>query len=188
MTQTSLPYVIDLPFPISANRLWRRSGTRIYTSPAYKAWLIDADRTWLMYKKPGPPVTLEKYELDVVLDARRRHGNADGDNLLKCINDWLQRVEIIRDDKFCERWGGSWGIAPLGCIVEIRPLRQDLTLRQEQLRTQMDKLEENLARDAINELGRIAAALEAIVAKLNSVTAKTDAGRESIRTWDASPN
>lgn len=62
---------------------------------------------------------LGAYEITVILDRRCRHANADGDNLLKCINDWLEHVELVHNDKNCERWAGTWGDAPAGCRVEL---------------------------------------------------------------------
>lgn len=114
-----ISYRIDLPFPVSANRLWRNSRGRIHLSAEYVEWKAAADGAWLRQKPPGRPVMLGSYELVVVLDRRCRQGGADGDNTLKCINDWLQRVELVRDDRYCERWSGSWGDAVAGCRIEV---------------------------------------------------------------------
>jgi hypothetical protein len=34
--------------------------------------------------------------------------------------DWLQRVELIENDKFCDRIVATWGKAPLGVKVRLR--------------------------------------------------------------------
>lgn len=62
-------------------------------------------------------VQLGHYEMFVILHSERRSSLIDGDNHLKCVNDWLQRVELIHNDRLCDHWGGAWGTAPAGCRV-----------------------------------------------------------------------
>jgi hypothetical protein len=43
----------------------------------------------------------------------------DLDNPIKPLLDWLLRVELIENDKYCDRILAQWGDAPLG--VRLRP-------------------------------------------------------------------
>jgi Holliday junction resolvase RusA-like endonuclease len=54
----------------------------------------------------------------------RRPDNRKGDldNGIKPLMDWLQRVELIENDKYCDRILAQWGEAPLGVRVRLRPV------------------------------------------------------------------
>jgi hypothetical protein len=45
----------------------------------------------------------------------------DLDNGIKPLMDWLQRVELIEDDKFCDRLLAQWGGPPERVHVRLRP-------------------------------------------------------------------
>jgi hypothetical protein len=45
---------------------------------------------------------------------------SDLSNRIKALEDWLQRVELIENDKYCERLVAEWGRAPLGVRVRLR--------------------------------------------------------------------
>jgi Holliday junction resolvase RusA-like endonuclease len=126
-------YEIELPFPLSTNRLWRASGRtptshggqpyfraiRVHLSPEYTRWKREADALYMTQKQALRLQTLGVYGIHCVFSADHRRKNQDGDNLTKCVNDWLQRVEIIKDDCLCERGSWEWGAAPTGCIVRL---------------------------------------------------------------------
>jgi Holliday junction resolvase RusA-like endonuclease len=137
---SELHYQIDLPFPISTNRLWRASGRscqgtsdivmrqakgqvafyggiRVHLSKAYTAWKREADALYMTQKQRLGAKTLGKYTIHCVFSSALRRPNQDGDNLTKCVNDWLQRVEIIHNDCLCEAGSWEWGLAPFGCIA-----------------------------------------------------------------------
>lgn len=130
---TTVRYRIDLPFPISANRLWRSSSQlvhtrrgsvlgapRVHLSPQYRAWLDQADRLYLTQKRGiGPVRPLGRFRVDLRLAAAKRDARQDGDNLQKCVLDWLQRVEIIRNDSLCEAGSWAWADIPCECRVEV---------------------------------------------------------------------
>jgi hypothetical protein len=125
-----LSYSIKLPFPISINRIWRstvrhrRTGSQlqisgpasVIRSPEYRLWIKHADDMWLTQKIGMRPVMLGHHRVHLVLDARRRR--ADGHNLMKGVLDWLQRVEIIHNDRDTDFWSGEWAFAD-GCTVHI---------------------------------------------------------------------
>ena len=127
-----LRYQIILPFPISANRIWRYTGNRalwrggrgtgakyVTIAPVYAKWIKEADALWLTQKQAVRPVKLGRYAFEVVLCAHMRRSNQDGDNLMKCVNDWLQRVEIIHNDCLCDAWGGSWAVIAEECVLTV---------------------------------------------------------------------
>ena len=148
MTSATMPATvrlsIELPFPVSANRLWRQAApvvhsrrgsflgrTRVYLSPQYDAWLHEADGVWLAQKGKGGWRPLHDqighYTLELVFDATRRRRGQDGDNLCKCVHDWLQRVEIIKNDALCDGASWVWGEAPAGCLATLqgRPVMRE---------------------------------------------------------------
>jgi Holliday junction resolvase RusA-like endonuclease len=121
-------YTIDLPFPMSTNRIWRFVGNpamqdhqRKYVriSPEYHKWKKAADALYMTQKRRLSIVKLGKFSVSIVLSSDMRRSNQDGDNFIKCVMDWLQRVEIIHNDCLCE-WGQwQWGEAPTGCRVRL---------------------------------------------------------------------
>jgi Holliday junction resolvase RusA-like endonuclease len=127
-----LTYQIILPFPISANRIWRYTGNRalwrggrgtgakyVTIAPVYAKWIKEADALWLTQKQKVRPVKLGRYAVWVQLSFPMRRDNQDGDNLMKCVNDWLQRVGIIHNDCLCDSWGGRWALIEEECVVIV---------------------------------------------------------------------
>ena len=125
-------YQIILPFPISANRIWRYTGNRalwrggratgakyVTIAPVYAQWIKEADALWLTQKHVMRPIKLGRYTVDVSLGSHMRRSNQDGDNLMKCVNDWLQRVDIIHNDCLCDSWAGRWAPIAEECIVIV---------------------------------------------------------------------
>lgn len=124
-------YEIDLPFPVSTNRLWKSSHvsgrTRVYTSVEYARWIKAADALYLTQKRNIAAQMLGKFEVSIILDASKRKpskilhgrkiGGGDGDNRIKCLLDWCERARLIHNDRDCDRGEWSWGDAPAGCRV-----------------------------------------------------------------------
>jgi Holliday junction resolvase RusA-like endonuclease len=113
--------IIDLPTPISVNRIWRanRAGKkRVSISPEYASWMRNADNLALSTGQfRGLKTIVGKFEAHIVLKRVR----GDLDNRAKGVLDWLQSRSVIVDDKFCERLTLEWGEAPTGCRVTVRP-------------------------------------------------------------------
>ena len=120
--------VLDLPYPPSVNRLWRSSGVdgtgRVYLSPSYVKWKAAADvmlmstRGWTLRRLRGHFIA----ELD--LCPPKGHQRGDIDNRIKAVLDYLQRVEVIANDKHCQRIVAQWvepEHAPRGARVTVRP-------------------------------------------------------------------
>lgn len=109
---------VSLPFPISQNRIWRKSGTRIHISKEYADWKAEADAMFLQQRKDcGEPIT-GHFTYHFIFDDRQRKGRKDGDNLQKAPLDWAQRAGLIVDDKLCD--GGSWSWGPVdGMLMRL---------------------------------------------------------------------
>ncbi len=115
--------MIALPFPPSTNRIWRISRSRVgaYLDPRYKAWKRAADAEYFIHKREWKPVA-GHFEITIVLDEKYTHRKrSDCDNRIKVILDWLQRVDLIEDDKLCDYLSVGWGHAPEGCRITLSP-------------------------------------------------------------------
>lgn len=97
---------IELPVPLSANRIWRVAGTRltkagkrvprIIKNPEYVAWQNEAG--WMLRAQRPGRVT-GAYELTVTVP---RVG-IDLDNAIKATSDLLVTHSIVEDDKLARR-------------------------------------------------------------------------------------
>lgn len=112
--------VIDLPPPVSVNRIWRANKAgkkRVSISPEYASWKKAADNLAMATGSfRGIKPIRGKFEASIVL--KRRPG--DLDNFCKGIFDWLQSRAVIENDKYCERLTMQWGDAPTGARVTVR--------------------------------------------------------------------
>jgi Holliday junction resolvase RusA-like endonuclease len=113
--------VLDLPMPISVNRIWRshKAGKgHVSISPEYQKWKKDADNLLMeLGQLRGVKTIIGSFEVAVTVKRCR----GDLDNRLKGILDYLQSRTFIVDDKFCERITMEWGDAPHGCRVTVKP-------------------------------------------------------------------
>lgn len=108
---------LHLPYPPSANRLWRRSGRRIHKGAEYANWLVDAGFTAIKQRQPG---IVGKYKISINAvrpDKRRR----DLDNIIKAISDLVKSVGIIDDDCDCEQISARWVTTGEGVYVRVEP-------------------------------------------------------------------
>jgi Holliday junction resolvase RusA-like endonuclease len=118
---------IDLPYPVSTNRIWRYGKGRVYRSELYKEWMADADAHMLMAKLRAPTI---KGMFDAHIYLSQAGGRIDIDNI-KCLLDWAQSRRLISNDKHCarltvERTAGfpetSSANAPFGCRLILREM------------------------------------------------------------------
>ena len=106
-----------LPFPPSANHIWRTGGKRVYRSAKYMAWREAASVESLAQFKQKNKI-LGPYKLTITAarpDKRRR----DLDNLLKPISDLLRFIGAIEDDSLCEMLTARWVTQGEGVSVRI---------------------------------------------------------------------
>jgi Holliday junction resolvase RusA-like endonuclease len=120
---SSEPIVLDLPVPISVNKL-RRINWKAQERASM--WKDRADRHLLAAKvRPDNPVRclgIERFEIEITLDDDKVV--LDLDNALKLLIDYLRHRNIIKDDskKHMRKLTVMWGSAPAGCQVRILPL------------------------------------------------------------------
>jgi Holliday junction resolvase RusA-like endonuclease len=121
--------VLDLPYPPSVNKIWKStaaiSARRICLSPSYQEWKKAADlllftggRGWRAVRITGPFVA------EIGLCAPKGYPRGDLDNRIKAVLDYAQRIEIVSNDKHCQRLVVEWveeDTAPHGCRLTLRP-------------------------------------------------------------------
>lgn len=109
--------VLDLPPPISVNRIWRKTKAGVIKSAAYESWIRRADTMLLELRQiKGVKPIVGKFDALIVV----KRSNLDLDNNSKCVLDFLQNRNFIVNDKFCEELILRWGDAPTGCRVTVR--------------------------------------------------------------------
>lgn len=117
-----LRYEIQLPLAPSLNRIWIYGKGRVYRSREYTKWIAEADKCFLVSGLGrGLQMITGPYRLLVELPAKTR---ADIDNIgSKGLQDWLQRVKIIGNDRTCRDLRIFAGEAPKGqCRVIIEEI------------------------------------------------------------------
>jgi len=96
---------VEIPYPPSANRLWRQFKGRTIKSADYRVWITEAAlRIGQVQTITGPYV--------VIFDATRPDNRRrDLDNLLKAASDALTACKVVEDDSLCQsltiRWVGE---------------------------------------------------------------------------------
>lgn len=109
------PFILTLPLPPSVNRLTPKLGS---TSSVVKKWLAEVDPL-ILSLKPLPPTIKGPYSLRVVFSVKQ-FGRFDIDNRIKVLMDYLERIEIVINDKFCIKLVVEFGFVPRGfCRVEV---------------------------------------------------------------------
>lgn len=106
-----------LPYPPSANSLWRSAKGRVYRSRKYVDWLTEAGIEAKMQragKITGP------YKISITA-ARPDKRKRDLDNLLKSISDLLKSIGAIEDDHLCEMLTARWATSGDGVSVRLEP-------------------------------------------------------------------
>ena len=114
--------VIDVPVPPSVNNT-RRVDWRSHAKVS--AWYKAADNMMLFVPKAARRPVPGKFELHITMS--EGHTRIDLDNGLKCLIDYLRRIELIVDDspKYLRRLVVEWchpSVAPQGVRVTIQEL------------------------------------------------------------------
>lgn len=88
--------VLSLPYPPSANRIWRNVRGKTLKSAEYRTWLASA-LVWIKSANRTLPLIRGPYRLTVTATRPDRRAR-DLDNLLKPISDCLTQAGVIEDD------------------------------------------------------------------------------------------
>lgn len=111
--------VLDLPPPISVNRIWRKSKCGVIKSMAYLRWIKRADAMLFeLGQLRGVRPIPGKFAALILV----KRSNLDLDNNSKSVLDFLQSRNFIVNDKLCEELTLRWGDAPTGCRVTVKAL------------------------------------------------------------------
>lgn len=107
---------IELPMPVSTNRLWRSVGRKVIKSEAYRQWIIDAG--WRL-KQQRPPSFKCPVELSLTVGKTR----SDLSNCLKSVEDLLVTHGVIAGDgpEIVRRINLALDESIQGCVVTIKP-------------------------------------------------------------------
>lgn len=110
--------VLDLPAPISVNRIWRKTKAGVIKSKAYDRWIARADAMLLELDQiKGVQTITGRFTALIIV----KRSNLDLDNNSKSVLDFLQSRKFIANDRFCEELTLRWGEAPTGARVTVRP-------------------------------------------------------------------
>jgi crossover junction endodeoxyribonuclease RusA len=108
---------VSLPFPPSANRLWRHSRGRVHVSSEYARWLRQADAAVQDQDLCKCPM-LGRHVLEVQLSTRLID-RCDADNRVKAVLDWCQRAHLIDNDRNCRKASVEWANIAHECTVTL---------------------------------------------------------------------
>lgn len=112
--------VLHLPFPPSVNEANKFSKRGYYPSNAKRDFFRDADALFMTQKR-GLKRVDGPFTYHIILNEQMRHGLADGDNRLKYVLDFAQRVELIENDKLADGGSWSWGPCEHGAMLSVHP-------------------------------------------------------------------
>jgi crossover junction endodeoxyribonuclease RusA len=121
----AIEIILDLPFPPSANRIWRSGGGKVYRSNEYVSWMEEADMAVMAVKAYPKRKIAGPFEVEILLSDVGLRRSSDGDNRIKALLDWCQSRDIVRNDSDCRRGFWEWvepARAPKGCRVTLRSL------------------------------------------------------------------
>ena len=104
-----------MPYPVSANSLWRSVKGRVIKSSAYQAWLKEAGLE-VMAQRPSKIKGPYKITITAARPDRRRR---DLGNLEKSVSDLLQSVGVIEDDCYAEMISMRWATSGDGVSVRL---------------------------------------------------------------------
>lgn len=112
---------LQLPYPPSANRLWRNVGGKTLKSSAYRAWLVQA-LALLRGQRFTPHAGSYRLTIYAVRPDKRRR---DIDNICKPIADCLVQGGVIEDDSLAQSMTAAWAwdqTTPGGSVtVRVEP-------------------------------------------------------------------
>ena len=105
---------LELPYPPTANTIWRRGNGRTYLNPKYKAWQNEANAMYVIQKSEktiGTPIK-GPFEVHMTFSKSFRRKGADLDNRIKPVLDQMQKLGVIENDSLAEKVTATWGPVP----------------------------------------------------------------------------
>lgn len=110
---------IDLPFPVSVNKMYRNASKGRKKTDRYRVWLraamneiITQRVQWRVPRVPG--------KINVAIQIERKDNRKrDIDNLIKCCLDVMVEMNVIDDDSNVEALSIAYGPVT-GAQVEVR--------------------------------------------------------------------
>jgi hypothetical protein len=102
----------DCDLPPSLNRFMGHLGNK---SPIVQQWIVQANKHYLMQKRGLRPV-LGQYEMEITF----RENKGDLSNRVKVVEDFVQNIGLVENDRLCRRLLVQFGDPPHGCRVRIR--------------------------------------------------------------------
>lgn len=114
---SSEPYTFDLPKPPSVNKFEAKLGN---ASPVVQKWIKNADGFVMAYAPKPRPHIKGAFELRLTWSSSN-FTHDDVDNRIKATLDYLERLELIENDRFCCKVTAEFGQAPEGCRVTLIP-------------------------------------------------------------------
>lgn len=116
-TEIERPWSIDLGFPLapSVNQFMSRLGNQ---SPVVRRWRKQADMAFMVQTMRGrrPAGIVGPYEIEITWADNK----ADISNRIKALEDYLEDLHLIENDRLCRRMLVQFGEAPRGCRVRLR--------------------------------------------------------------------
>jgi Holliday junction resolvase RusA-like endonuclease len=117
--------VLHLAWPPSINEANRFGRKGYYPSDAKQKFFADSEGLYLTQKRALVGQKIEgPFTYHIVLNRSQRRSNVDGDNRLKQVLDFAQRVGLIENDNLAEGGSWSWGECAEGCMLSIHPVRE----------------------------------------------------------------
>jgi crossover junction endodeoxyribonuclease RusA len=105
---------LELPYPPTANTIWRRGRGRTYLNPKYKAWQAEANGMFMQQKAAktvGTPI-VGPFEVHLTFSDKKRRKGSDLDNRVKPVLDQMQKLGVIENDSLAEKVTACWGPVP----------------------------------------------------------------------------
>ena len=106
---------LEIAYPPSANRIWRKYKGRIVRDPVYVQWLDTEGWKIISQKQGGISGPYRLFVEAVKPDKRRR----DLDNIAKALSDLLKSVGTIDDDSEAQEIGLKWVNAGPPVLVRV---------------------------------------------------------------------
>lgn len=128
--QSGTGIYLALPFPPSTNDLLQIGRGRghgkpvVFRSTSKNAFLKEADAMFLQQKRQLAGLRISgPFTYHLTLSEKLRTASMDGDNREKAALDFLQRVNLIDNDKYAQGGSWAWGPCEHEALIGVWPFR-----------------------------------------------------------------